>query len=54
MAISAEDCLAFAAEMDQMAGRASDADVRRRMLEIASTWRALAQQMENIPAADSE
>jgi hypothetical protein len=54
MPISAQDCLAFAAEMDQMAGRTADEDARRRMLDIARTWRALARQMADVPAADSD
>jgi hypothetical protein len=54
MPISAEDCLAFAAEMDQMAGRSTDEDARRRMIDIARTWRELAQQMETIPTGGSD
>lgn len=54
MAISAEACLEFAAEMDQMASRTADAEARRRMLEIARTWRELARQMASVPAPGSD
>ena len=45
MAISAQDCLDFAAEMDQMASRTGDEAARGRMRDIARTWRELAAQM---------
>ena len=54
MAISAEECLEFAAEMDRMAGRTTDEGVRRRMLDIARTWRELARQMSAVPVSDTD
>jgi hypothetical protein len=54
MAITAGDCLAFAAEMERMAAHSSDEEARRRMCEIAATWRALARQMDPALAAESE
>jgi hypothetical protein len=54
MPISAQECLEFAAEMDRMARRTADEDARRRMLDIARTWRELARQMSSVPASESD
>jgi hypothetical protein len=54
MRICAQDCRDFAAEMDQMAGRTTDPESRRRMMDIARIWRELAVQMDGIPAAGTD
>ena len=49
MAISVEECLHFADQIEQMAGRTVDAEARLRMLDIGRTWRLMAQQMTEMP-----
>lgn len=44
MTISAQDCLKYAIELDRMASGEKNPERHRRMLEIAKTWRQLADQ----------
>ena len=54
MTISVQDCLAFAADMDQLSGCTTDEGARRRMREIAHTWRDLAVRMGRAAATAAD
>ena len=43
--ISVEECLDFAAECEECADGTADQEARDRLIEIARTWRDLAEQI---------
>ena len=50
--ITRDECLAYAAECDHMARNEKDPELRKHLLELAKTWRELAEQMKNLPPLD--
>lgn len=51
--ITRDECLAYAAECEHMARGEKDPDIRKRLEDLAKTWRELAEQMRNLPPLDS-
>lgn len=47
--LSAEDCLRFAKECEEMSNVARHAENRERLVEMAAAWRALAKMAEESP-----
>ena len=47
--ITRDECLAYAGECEQMARNEKDPAIRRRLEDLARTWRELAEQMRNLP-----
>ena len=47
--ITRDECLGYAAECEHLARNERDPDIRQRLLDLAKTWRELAEQMKNLP-----